>query len=99
MASKRKRKDDNRVGKLCISMILIAFVAAMSVQIVRTYEKDQEYIQRQAGLEAQLEAEEERQRELQRYEAYTQTPEYVEDIAKSKLGLAYENEIIFKEVQ
>lgn len=99
MVVKRKRKDDNRAGKLCISMILIAFMAAMSVQIVRTYEKDQEYIQRQKQLEAQLEAEEDRQREMQQYEAYTQTPDYVEEIAKSKLGLAYENEIIFKEVE
>ena len=73
--ARRRRKDENRVGKLCISMILVAFVAAMSVQIVRTYQKDQEYMARQAELEAQLEAEETRQRELEQYEAYIQTPE------------------------
>ena len=38
-----------------------------------------------------------RQEELQNYQSYTQSQEYVEDIAKSKLGLAYDNEIIFKE--
>lgn len=98
VTARRRRKDENRVGKLCISMILIAFVAAMSVQIARTYQKDQEYMARQAELEAQLEAEQARQRELEQYEAYIQTPEYVEEIAKSRLGLAYENEIIFKEL-
>lgn len=98
-AVRRRRKDDNRAGKICISLILIAFMAAMSVQIARTYEKDQEYMARQAELEAQLEAQEARQQELRQYESYTQTPEYVEDIAKSKLGLAYENEIIFKEIE
>lgn len=96
-AAKRRRKDNNRVGKLCISMILAAFVAVMSIQIVRVYQKDLEYVARQAELEAQLEEEAARQTELEQYEAYTKSQQYVEDIAKSKLGLAYEDEIIFKE--
>ena len=47
--------------------------------------------------EALLEDETARQEDLQNYQSYTQSQEYVEDIAKSKLGLAYDNEIIFKE--
>lgn len=97
MAAKKTRKNNNRAGKLCISMILIAFVAVMSIQIVRIYRKDQEYAKRQEELELQLEEETARQQELEDYEAYTQSDEYIEDVAKSKLGLAYDNEIIFKE--
>ncbi|MCI5872713.1 MAG: septum formation initiator family protein [Clostridiales bacterium] len=96
-AAKRIRKDNNRAGKICISMILIVFVIVMSVQIVKIYQKDQELIETQAEREAQLEEETARQQELEEYEAYTQTNEYIEDVAKSKLGLAYDNEIIFKE--
>lgn len=96
-AAKRIRKDNNRAGKICISMILIVFVIVMSVQIVKIYQKDQELIETQAEREAQLEEETARQQELEEYEAYTQTNEYIEDVAKSKLGLAYGNEIIFKE--
>ena len=81
-AKKRKSNRNNRAGKICISMILVVFAAAMSVQIVKAYQKDQEYARKQ---------------ELQNYQSYTQSQEYVEDIAKSKLGLAYDNEIIFKE--
>lgn len=97
VAAKRIRKDNNRAGKICISMILIVFVIVMSVQIVKIYQKDQELIGTQAEREAQLEEETARQQELEEYEAYTQTNEYIEDVAKSKLGLAYDNEIIFKE--
>lgn len=97
MAAKKRRKDNNRAGKMCISMILVAFVAVMSVQIVKLYQKDQEYANKQAELEAQLEEETARQAELEDYEAYTKSQQYVEDVAKSKLGLAYDNEIIFKE--
>lgn len=97
-ATKRRRKNqNNRAGKVCISMILIVFVAVMSIQIVKIYQKDQEYIKKQQQLEAQLEEETARQEELEAYQAYTQSQEYVEDVAKSKLGLAYDNEIIFKE--
>lgn len=96
-ATKRARKSNNRAGKMCISLILIAFVAAMSIQIVKIYQKDQEYARRQAELEEQLMEETARQQELEEYEAYTQSNEYIEDVAKSKLGLAYDNEIIFKE--
>lgn len=97
-ATRRRRKDNgNRAGKLCVSMIVVAFVAVMSVQIVRMYQKDQEYAARQAELEAEWEEETARQEELEDYEAYTKSQQYVEDVAKSKLGLAYDNEIIFKE--
>lgn len=78
-------------------MIVLAFVAVMSVQIVKVYQKDQEYISRQEELVQQLEDESERAEDLKEYEAYTKSQQYVEDTAKSKLGLAYDNEIIFKE--
>ena len=96
-AKKRKSNRNNRAGKICISMILVVFAAAMSVQIVKAYQKDQEYARKQEQLEVQLQDETARQEELQNYQSYTQSQEYVEDIAKSKLGLAYDNEIIFKE--
>lgn len=99
MAARRRRKDNNRTGKVCISMIVVVFVAVMSIQIVKTYEKDQKYIAQQAELEEQLKEEQERQADLLEYENYTKSQEYVEDIAKSKLGLAYDNEIIFKEIK
>ena len=48
-------------------------------------------------LQQQLAEEEDRQTDLQEYEAYTKSQKYVEDTAKSKLGLLYKNEIIFRE--
>ena len=38
-----------------------------------------------------------RQEELKNYEAYTKTQEYMEGVAKSKLGMVHKNEIIFRE--
>lgn len=95
-ATKRARKSNNRAGKVCISVILIAFVAVMSVQIIKIYQKDLEYAEQQAELEAQLEAEEARKEELEELEAYMQSEEGKEESAR-KYGFVYENDIVFKE--
>lgn len=96
-ARRRRKKSSTYTGKLCISMIVLVFVVAMSVQMIHVYQKDREYMARQAELEEQLLEQQERQQELSELENYTQTQEYIEDVARAKLGLAYENEIIFKE--
>ncbi len=96
-AKRRRRKDNNYIGKMCISVIVFVFAAVISVQIFHLYQKDKEYMLRQADLEEQLLQQQERQQELSELESYTRTQEYIEDVARSKLGLAYDNEIIFKE--
>ena len=96
MSAKRRKKNRN-TGAVCIGLIVIAFLVVMSVQIVHLKQKDKAYAERQNELQKQYDAETERQTELDEYEQYTKTTKYIEDIAKSKLGLAYDNEIIFKE--
>ena len=99
VSGRRRNKSSNRAGKLCISMIVIAFVTVMSVQIAKVYQKNQEYMEKQEQLEAELSNETKRHEEIEQHEVYTKSQQYVEDVAKSKLGLAYENEIIFKETE
>ena len=77
----------NKSGKMCITIIVLAMIGVMSVQIVNLYKKDQQYIAQEKSLIEQKEAELARQKELEEYEAYMQTQEYIEDTAKSKLGL------------
>lgn len=97
MSSRYSGRRANRTGKICVTIIVLAMISIMSVQIVNLYQKDQQYIAQELLLEKQKDAELSRQKELEEYEAYTQTQEYIEDIAKSKLGLVYKDEIIFKE--
>ncbi|MDE6889229.1 MAG: septum formation initiator family protein [Eubacterium sp.] len=87
----------NKTGKMCVTLIVLAMIGVMSVQIVTLYKKDQQLIAQEALLEKQKEGELARQKEIEEYEAYTKTQEYIEDVAKSKLGLVYKDEIIFKE--
>lgn len=82
---------------MCVTLIVLAMIGVMSVQIVNLYKKDQQFAAQEALLQKQKDGELARQAEIEEYEAYTKTQEYVEDIAKSKLGLVYKDEIIFKE--
>ncbi len=97
MGAKFQNHKANRSGKLCVTMIVLALAGIMSVQIVNLYKKDKSYAAQEESLKQQKREQVERQKELQEYEAYTQTQEYVEDTAKSKLGMVYEDEVIFKE--
>ena len=55
------------------------------------------YQQKELALQEQIEAEEERAKEIEEYEKYTQTKKYIEEVARDKLGLVYEGEILFKD--
>lgn len=96
MKKVRKRGRRN-TGALSITLIVVAFIAVMGVQIYRMKQKDADYAAQEQELMQEYEEETQRATELEELEAYMKSSEYIEDVAKSKLGLTYENEIIFKE--
>ncbi|MCD8300139.1 MAG: septum formation initiator family protein [Clostridiales bacterium] len=85
------------MGKLCISCMVLVLIGILSFQIVKLYHKDQAYEAQQEELQAELDAEEQRTEELEAEQDYVGTDEYVEDMARSKLGMVYPDEILFKE--
>lgn len=94
-----KRRAKRRGGTLSVSIIVIAFLVVMVVQVVQLKQKESTNAAQKAELEKQLTKESERADEIESMQQYMQRDldQYIEDIAKSKLGLAYDNEIIFKE--
>jgi cell division protein DivIC len=91
---RRKRRSSGTVG---ITIIVLAFLVVMTIQIINLKAKDAEYEAKESELLQQYEEETQRSSELDDMETYMKSSEYVEDVAKSKLGLVYKNEIIFKE--
>ena len=94
---KRRKRRRRSTGTVCISIIVVAFVAVMAVQVYHLKQKDADYMARENELKEQYEQETQRSSEIDDLEKYMQSSEYYEDVAKSKLGLTYKNEIIFKE--
>lgn len=95
MSAKHRRKKHNP-GTVSVIIIVLAFVVVMSIQILKLREKDELLAEREALLEQQLAEEREREEELEELDLYTRSMEYIKEMA-NKLGLIFENEIIFKE--
>ncbi|MBE5888695.1 MAG: septum formation initiator family protein [Lachnospiraceae bacterium] len=95
MSKKRKGRGLN-AGTVSIVFIVLVFVAVMSIQIYKLKEKDALLADREQNLQEQLENESQRGEEIEELNLYTQTIEYIKEIAY-KLGIISENEIIFKE--
>ena len=95
MAQKRKKNGYN-AGTKSIIFIVLVFVVVMSIQIYKLKEKDDSLAEREEHLMQQLTEEQLREEELEELDLYTKSREYIKDMA-NKLGLVFENEIIFKE--
>ena len=94
---KQKKKSKNRTGRICISCMVLVLTLIMSVQIVHLRGVNEGYKQEEKTMKAQLKDEQDRASELQEKEAYVGSDQYVIDTAKSKLGMTFPDEIVFKE--
>lgn len=75
-------------------MLLVCIVC---IKCRELNQKRSDYLAVKCELEEKIAFEEERAISIKEYETYTQTKAYVEDIARDKLGLVYEGEILFKD--
>lgn len=93
----RKKKRNNVFSMLfvCVAVLLLLVVVVYRGAGIK--ERLAVYEERTSQLQAQIDAELERSEELEEFEKYTQTKQYMEEIAKDKLGLVYEGEILFKQ--
>ena len=94
--SRRIRERRKHLGAWGILLIVLFVFGASTVAGIRLKQKNLTYQQREEALQESIDKEEARSQEIDDLEAYTKTKKYVEDVAKDKLGLVYEDEIIFK---
>lgn len=91
-----RKKKQNHFGMIMVSVIVIIFCGIIGFKTSELKEKRDEYSKKIESLENQIETEKERAIDLEEYEKYTKTSKYVEEVAKEKLGLVYEDEIVFE---
>jgi len=96
MKIKKKRRVQHRISVISISGVVLLLVVVLGVASISLQEKNRNYKAQEAELEEQIQAELAREEEITELEAYIGSDEYVEDVAKEKLGLINPNEILFK---
>ena len=84
------------MGMFLVSVVVLMMLVVVSIKSIELKQKQAEYLAKQEQLQAEIDAENERTKEIEEFKKYTQTKAYVEEVAKEKLGLVYEGEIIFK---
>lgn len=91
-----RKKRQNRLAMFLIMTVVLMILVVVSVKSIELKAKMADYQAREQVLQEQIDAENERAEQIEEYRKYTQTKKYVEEIAKEKLGLVNEGEIIYK---
>ena len=91
-----RKKRQNRLGMFLVTIVVLMLLVVVSINSVGLRQKKESYLEREQALQEQIDAEEERSEQIVEYRKYTQTKKYVEEVAKEKLGLVNEGEIIYK---
>lgn len=99
--TRRRKKDkwSNRLAIVGITLVVISLGVVVNLKSTSMKKKDLEYQLREQTLKQQVEKEENRAEELEEYRIYVQTKQYIEEVAKQKLGLVKPDEILLKPSQ
>jgi len=92
-----RKKRQNRMGMLLVTIVVLMMLLVVTVKSVELRERRGTYMAKEEALLQEIEAEKARTEEIEEYGKYTKTKKFVEEVAKEKLGLVYEGEIIFKD--
>lgn len=93
----QKKKRQNRFSMLLVTMVVLMLVVVVAVSGAELKEKNRALDERIAEYEKKISDESTRSEEIEEFGKYTQTKKYKEEVAKDKLGLVYEDEILFQQ--
>ena len=96
--TRRKKRDrwGNRMAIVGITVVVASLAVVVNLKSTSMRKKELGDQIREEALEKQKTEEENRARELEEYRVYVQTKQYIEEIAKQKLGLVNPDEILLK---
>ena len=91
---RRNHKKGTGIGLIAfVVLLLFGIIAYKTIDLEKKVKQVELKIER---LNSQVQEQEELAEEINNLKAYVQTKGYIEDIAREKLGLVYEDEIILE---
>lgn len=91
-----RRSSKNKTGIGIIAFVVLILCAIVSYSRISLAQERDEAELKLNRLEEQYQKELNRSSEIEKFKAYTKTKKYIEDMAREKLGLVYEDEILFE---
>lgn len=92
-----RKNNQNKFSMFLVTLVVVIIMVVAAIGSFEVKQKVENNNEKIAQLEEQIAKEEARTEEIEEYRKYTQTMRYKEEVAKDKLGLVYEGEILFKE--
>ena len=93
---KRKPSSSNRRGMVAIALVVMVLLVGLLVQSQKLSLQNRQYEAKKSELEQRISDEELRAGEIKNLDDYVNSTEYIEKVAREKLGLVYEDEILFQ---
>lgn len=93
----KKKIANNYLGMGAIAVVVLLLLGGLTYQSQNLKARIAVYDAKAAALEESIEDEQERTKEIDEQKAYMQTDEYIAEVARDKLGLVKDNEIVFEE--
>ena len=92
-----KTREQNRLSMWIAALVVGALIMVVLVTCAGLYRRLHSNRERIEELRNEIVKEEQRSEEIEEYKRYTKSREYIEEVAREKLGLVYEGEVIFTE--
>ena len=93
--SKRKKKP-NRTGLYLVMTVVLLFCATLGIHSISLRATCSSLQEQKTELEAKKSDLEKEAKSIEEQKKYMQTNEYIEEMAREKFGLVYDDEIVFK---
>ena len=90
-----RRKTHNKMGMILIAIAVIVMTIIVGYSVYNMKIELNENKARIESLNKELDSEEKRKVEIAEYQEYIETDEFVEEVAREKLGLVHDDEIVF----
>ena len=96
---KKRDKWGNRMALTGVTVVVLSLAVVINLKNASLKGKDLEYQIREENLQKQIAEEKQRKAELEERKIYVQTKQYIEEVAKEKLGLVNPDEILLKPIE
>ena len=94
-----RKRSQNRFSMFLVSLVVVMIMVAVARRSVGLQNKIDEKAAELKQLEMLIAEEEKRALEIEEFGKEVKTKGYIENLAREKLGLVYEGDILFKEAK
>ncbi len=96
MAGRKRKKSISKFTVFGVVVLVVVLCGTLTYKKAVLDAKGNEYSKKLEQLQKKNEAADKKSKELDNYKEYTNSKEFIEEVARDRLGLVYDDEIIFE---